>query len=111
MPLPAVFSATDMTASIPHFISLELPWRRGAIRSSFASLRRAALIAVLAVEGVIHMAVEVASAVIPGASSNEDAAMKPLGAVVAVGRAAVGAIAVITVGARRAYTNADGDLA
>ena len=70
-----------------------------------------AVIAVTRIKGVVYMTVEAGATVIVRACSDESAAGKPLGAVVAVGCAAVGAIAVITVGARRAYTNADGDLA
>jgi len=69
-----------------------------------------AVVAVTGIIGVVYMTVEARTTVIIGACADESAANEPLWSVVAVGCATVGAIAVITVGTRRANSNADGDL-
>ena len=51
---------------------------------------------------VIYMAVEMFGAVEPRACTNEDAAGEPLGAVVAIGSAAIGGVVVVTVWAHGA---------
>lgn len=71
-----------------------------------------AVIAVVGVKAVVHVAVEVLTPVMPGAGTDEDAAIKPLWAVVTIGRTVVGSVIVVTVGAARfrAEVNAYADL-
>ncbi len=65
---------------------------------TLASLRESAFIALAVVIVVVNMAMKFI-AVIPRSGSDEDAAIKPLGAVVSVRRAAIGGSFVIAVGA------------
>jgi hypothetical protein len=105
-----LLSAADVSATIAHFIAFKLPWRSRAVGSSFASLRRSALIAVLAVKAIIHVAVEVAASVIPRAGSNEGASVKPFGTVVAVRGASVRIIVIVAIRAGRSDSDPDTDL-
>src|ERR1700679_2412701 len=79
-------------------------------RSFLATLRHRARIAVLWMEVVIYMALEVGRAVKPRASANEDTSCKPFRAVVTVGSAAVGSCVIVTVRTFRGHANLDVDL-
>ena len=62
-----------MAASIPRFVSLEVRTVDAFCRLGFlATIRRRAFIAVLRMQTVIHVALEVASAMKPRARTNED---------------------------------------
>jgi hypothetical protein len=72
-----------------------------------------AAVAVTRVVAVIDVAIEAARAAKPGTCTVEAAAAEPLGTVVAIGRATVGRIVKVAVGARwcrAADVDADGDL-
>jgi len=107
------FAADCVAAAIPHFISLEM----GNLVEAFsrlgpvANVGHRAFVAVVRMKAIIHMALEVVRAVKPLARANEDAAVKPFRAVVAVGRAGIRSVVVIPVGAYRGgsqvYANAD----
>jgi hypothetical protein len=100
-----------MAASVTHFISLEIFGWGSMLWSSFlAALWHGALIAVIGMEVVIYVALEVGRAVKPWASANEDAARKPLGSIVAVGSTAVGSGLIVTVGTIRGHADLDADL-
>jgi len=72
--------------------------------------RVSAVVAIAGIEAAIDAAVEAGAAVIPAACADEDAAIEPFGAVVAVGSAVVGAESVVSVGADgSASTDADAD--
>ncbi len=105
-----LLSAADVPSPISHFIAFKLPRRSRAVCSSFASLRRAALIAVLAVEAVIYVPIEIATSVVPGASSNEGASVKPFGTVVAIRSASVRIIVIVAIGASRSDSDPDTNL-
>ena len=62
-------------------------------------LRHWSFVTVPSVEAVIDVAMEVCGAVEPASGSDEDAAVEPLGTIVAVGRAAIGSVVVVSVGA------------
>jgi hypothetical protein len=67
------------------------------------------VIAVFRMEAVIYVAVKTLSAMKPWAGANENAARKPLRAVVAVRSAVVGSDVIVTVGAYRRNANVDAD--
>ena len=101
-----------MTVTIPHFISFEVRdlVETAASLRMIAAGRVRAVITVIGVESVIHMAVEPFGAVKPWAHADEDAARKPVRAVIAVGSAIVRRRVVIAVGADRGYADFDSDL-
>jgi hypothetical protein len=67
-------------------------------------------VSVMWIEAVINMAVEVAGAVEPRASSGEHATAEPLGPVVSVWGAAVWSEIVVAIGANRFCSDIDRDL-
>ena len=99
-----------MTAAIAHFVAfevlnlIEMLIGIGLLATGWPG----AVIAVLWMEMVIHVAVEAGRAMKPWASTNEDATDKPLRAVIAVGGAIVGRDVIVAVGTYR--LNADVDL-
>ena len=107
----AVGSGGEVAVAVAHVGGLEAMEvvRRCMVA---AVLREAAVIAVAGIEVAIHGAVEVVGAMEPGAGSDEDAAIEPLRAVVAVRRAVVGGVVIVAVGAfgRGADIDADGNL-
>ena len=89
---------------VPRLISLEVvealrpvPWQRSVVP-------------VPRVKAVIYVAIEAAVAVEPGAGSNKQPADKPVGPVVAIGRAVVGSVVEVAIRANRGDSNVDGDL-
>jgi hypothetical protein len=68
-----------------------------------------AVVAIMRVETVIDMAVKAVRTVEPGTGSNEHAAYKPVGAVVAVGGAVIGRVVEVAVGADRRHADVDAD--
>src|SRR5580698_150889 len=68
------------------------------------------VIAVLGMVAVVDMAAETFRAVKPGADADEDAAGKPLGAIVSVRSAVVGRSVIVTVGTFGRDSNVDADL-
>ena len=70
-----------------------------------AMLGIAAMVAITRVEATVHMAVEAAIAVIVTACADENATVKPFRAIVAIGSAVVGAIAIVSVRADRWSTD------
>ena len=99
----------DVTASIAHFVAFEvLNLIETLSRFSFlATSRLGAVISMLRMETVIYVAVEAGRAVKPRASADEDAATKPLRAVVAVGGALVGRGVIVTIGTFRRGSDFD----
>ena len=69
----------------------------------------AAAIAKAGVVGTIDVAIE-GRATMPGARTEEETTVEPLGTVVAVGSAVIGGVAVVTIGAGRSSPYADDDL-
>jgi hypothetical protein len=107
----SAFVVANVTASITRFISFEiLRWGSMLRASLLTAFRHWPLVAVLGTVVVIYMALEVGRAVKPWASSNEDAAGKPVGAVVAIWSAAVGSGFIVTVGTLRGDADIDADL-
>lgn len=93
-------------ARIVHGLPAELPppvGRRLAPRGERSAITAAD------VKIVIHVAVEPPGTAIPGAGSNEHAAVEPFGSVVTIGSAAIRRDLVVTVGAQGCGAKADGD--
>jgi hypothetical protein len=70
----------------------------------------ARLVAVVGVKAVVDMAVKAAVAVKPRTRSDEEAAIKPVGPIVAVGGAVIRLIVEVAVGAIGRHSNVDGNL-
>ena len=71
-------AAACVAASITHLVSAEM------IEGLISTLRMWASVAVMRIEAVINMAVEIGRAVEPRASSDEHTAVEPLGPVVPI---------------------------
>ena len=103
--------AACMTAAVAGLVGMEF---FGVTIPSGARLvarvRIVAFVAMVRVEAVVDMAVEVSGAMEPWSGSDEGAAGEPLGAVVAVGGAAIGLDVVVAVRAGWRDTNGYADL-
>jgi hypothetical protein len=101
-----------MSAPIAHFVSLEV----GNLVETLAGFGMVTasgpwtMVAVVGMEAVVYVAMEAFSTVEPRASTNEYAATKPLGAIVAVGSAVVGWDVVVAVGTFGRDSDVDADL-
>ena len=93
-----------VAATVTHFVSAEVIER---LVSTFG-MRTG--IAMVRIEAVINMAVKFAWTVEPWAGSDENAAVEPLRSVVSVWRAVVRCDVIVTVRARRLWSDIDGDL-
>ena len=95
--------ADHVAASVAHFVCFEVGHFVEVIvgSGSLAACWHRTVIAVVRMETVIYVAVEIRWAVKPGASANEDAADKPFRSVITVGGAVVRRNVVIAVGALR----------
>ena len=89
--------------AVAAFVGLEC----GVRSLGWAMLRRVALVAVLGIVVVVHVAVEVGRAVKPFAGANEASAREPLRTIVAVRSAVVGSVVVVAVRAGGFSTDAD----
>jgi hypothetical protein len=76
----------------------------------FAGLRILAVVAIVRVKVIVDVSTEAGGTVEPWAGSDEDAARKPLRAVVAIRGAGIGRSLIVAVGAVRSYSNADSHL-
>lgn len=108
--MSAVFRV-DLAVFVAHFaaakvLGVAIPAGAGC----FAAMRICAVVSVIGMEAGIDVAVEVVMAVIPGAGADEEAAVEPLRAVVAVGRAVVRRDGVVAIGANGSGADVDADL-
>jgi hypothetical protein len=92
-----------VTAKVFHMIQ-----RVGGIRM-IATVRERAVIAIVCIKVVINVAMEVVGSMKPRPGSNEHAARKPLGAIVAVRRAVIRRIVIISVRANGSGANINTD--
>jgi len=67
------------------------------------------MVAVMRVEAIVYVAVKAMRAVEPGTGSEEDAADKPVGTIVAVGSAVVGSVVKVAVGTNGRSADIDTD--
>jgi len=93
-----------VAASITHLVSVEV------IEGLVSAFRMWTNVAVMRIEVVINMAVEIVGPVEPRAGSDEHAATEPLGSVVPVWRAVVRGHIVVAIRAHRFCSDIDGDL-
>ena len=101
----------DVAASVVHLVSAEV--LGGAVPSvarPVATIGKVTVVAVVGVEVIIYVAAELAGAMKPGASAEEDTAGEPLGPVVAVGSATVGRGFVVSIRAGWGGSDVDADL-
>jgi len=80
------------------------------LRRSFLTARWHYALVVLFVVVIVYRALKVGGAMKPGTRANEDAASKPLGAIVAVGGTAVGSGLIVAVGTFGGYADFNADL-
>jgi hypothetical protein len=97
-------SAACVASPITHLVSVEV------IEGLVSTGRSWTNIAVMWIEAVINVALEVVGAVEPRAGSDENAAAEPLGPVVPVWRAVVRGHIVVTIGTNGFCSDVDGDL-
>jgi hypothetical protein len=104
--------AADVAVPITHLVSVKVLHVFGmkVPAGSFATGGIWAVIAVLGVEVVIYVTVEMIWTVKPGAGTDEDAACEPLRAIIAVWSAVIGRSFVVTVRAHRSRAYVDADL-
>src|ERR1700757_4975603 len=91
-------------ASIAHFVSVEM------IKGLLTTFRMWTSVAMLRIEAVVNVTVEVVRTVEPRAGSDEYASAEPLGPVVPVRGAVVWRIVVVAIRARRFGADVDRDL-
>ena len=100
-----------MATAVAHFVAFEVrrihspSWLR-----SFTTCRHGALVAVVRVKTVIHVADEIAPAMKPRASANEDAATKPFRPIVSSRGAGIRSDIIVTIGTLRSDSDFDADL-
>jgi len=101
-----------VAASIAHFVSFEVGNLIDRLRrfTFIANVWLCAFIAVLGIETVIYVALEVIRAMEPRASANEDTTRKPFRAVVAVRSASIRSNVIVAVRAVRGDANVNADL-
>jgi len=93
----------DVSAPVAGFVAVEV------IEPLCSALGHGTVVAVARIEAVIHVAVEAVRPMEPGTGAKEDATRKPVGAVVAVGRAIIGCIVKVSIRADRRPANIDTD--
>jgi hypothetical protein len=98
-----------VTSPVTHLISLEVfdPVKR--VRGGLATCREWAFITVVGMEAVVYMAHEVFRTVEPWANPDEDAAGKPIRAIVTVGRTVIRRDIVVPIGTDRRCSDLDTD--
>jgi hypothetical protein len=97
-------ASAHVAAPVTHLVSVEV------IKGLVSTLRMWTSVAVMRIETVINVAVEVAGAVEPRARSDEYAAGEPLGPVVPVWRAVVWGEIVVAIRTGRFCSDIDRDL-
>src|ERR1700761_7368728 len=85
----------DVALSVPCLVCMKVAECR------LTAAWQRAMIAIARIEAVIHVSVESTRAVEPGTCSYENAANKPIRAIVPIGRAVIGSIVEVPVGADR----------
>ena len=100
----AFVTSVCVAAPITHLVSVEV------IKGLVSTVRMWTSIAVMQIETVIDVALEVVGAVEPRAGSDEHAAAEPLGPVVPVWNAIVWGVIVVAIRASRFCSDIDRDL-
>jgi hypothetical protein len=103
-PTPIMRGGAYVASPIPRLVSVEV------VELLLPASRQRSDVAVMRIIAVVDVAVEAARTVKPGASSDEQAASKPVGPIVTVGSAVIGGVVEVSVGAHRRDTDVDGNL-
>ena len=103
-PARVVIGGADVALSVTRFVAVEV------VEGLGAALGERAGVSVMGVVAIVNVTVPAVGAVEPGTGSVEDSADKPIGAVVAVGRAGIGSVVEVSVGADGLDTDLNGDL-
>jgi hypothetical protein len=103
-PLLLPMATFSVTASVAHFISVEM------IKGLLATFRMWTRVAMLRIEAVVNVTMEVVRTVEPRAGSDEYATAEPLGPVVPVRSAVVWRVVVVAIRSRRFGADVDRDL-
>jgi hypothetical protein len=93
-----------VTASIARLIAMEV------VEGLRAVFGERSMVAVVRIVAVVDMAVKAVRAVEPGAGSDENSAVKPVGPIVAIGGTVIGSVVEVPIGAPWRHSNADADL-
>src|SRR5580698_4457589 len=104
------FLSAGVAASIARFIAFELSGVSALGRSLVAHFRRRAVIAVMRIERVVYVSLEVFRTMKPRTYPHEHAAGEPFRAIVTVGNAAVRSVIVVAVRAIRSHADFNADL-
>jgi hypothetical protein len=99
-----VGSVAYMALAVASLIAVEV------VEALFAASRQRSGIPVVGIIAVVHVAIEATVTVEPRTRPDEDAARKPVRAIVAVWRAVVRRVIKVTVGASRCNAYTDGNL-
>jgi hypothetical protein len=106
-----LFLGSYVATSIPHFVSFEVGTIDTLRRLGFlTTLWRWAFIAVVRMKTVIHVALELTSAMKPRTGANEAVPVKPFWTIVASGSAVIGSDVIVTIGTLRGYSDFDAGL-
>jgi hypothetical protein len=100
----AFMAAACVTAPITHLVSMEV------VEGHVSTPRKWTMVAVLWIEVIVNVTMEVGATVEPGAGSDEDASAEPLWPVVSVWSAVVRGIVEVTIRANRRCSDIDGNL-
>ena len=98
----------DVAASIAHFVAA-MEAAAGMMSRMSSTRGQVSVIAMMRIEMVIHVAMEVGGTVKPWTGADENAARKPLRAVIAIRRAGVGSVTEIPIGTDRSRADVHGD--
>jgi hypothetical protein len=105
-----LLSADGVAVAVAHFVAFEVFDVVDGFDGVLAAGGTRAGVSVVGMETIIDVAVETLRTVKPGADADEDAAGKPLRAVVAIRSAVVRCDVVVAVGTHGRYSNFDGYL-
>lgn len=103
----AVIFAAHVAAPIAHFISLKVSGGHGLPCGPLAIVRETAIVAVLTIVPVGHMAIKIIRAIKPRDSADEDAPTEPFRAVVAVWGASIRTVVIVAVRTFRSDSDAN----
>jgi hypothetical protein len=100
-----------MATSIPRFVAAEMRTIDALCRFGFlAGFWQRALIAVLRMEPIVHVALKVAGAMKPWASANEPVPVKPLRPVIASRGTVIRSDVIVAIGTFGGYSDGDANL-
>jgi hypothetical protein len=93
-----------VASSIPRFVRVKMGER------PLSMLRHRSDVSVVRIIAIVHVTIEVMTAMKPWASSNENPAIEPIRPVITIGSAVIRGIVEVTVRAHRRHSDVDGNL-